>query len=446
MGGAPVIFFWGLFDTMRRSARVLHSHRKTKGLSQAPCPRPSALVGEGPLPHAMMNASLLSNLPKWVAPCLGALLVACSAEPVSSPESASSGPVAVASSALVGVDGNVTVNTANQVLNRYAPLRTDVAAGATSFVVNNLVNLDSPQFGALAVGDLLMIIQMQGATIDGSDTPNFGAVSALNGAGNYELVTVASITPGGGGRGTIGINTTNCSGLRHSYTTAGRTQVVRVPQLANLTVNAGASVAAAPWDGAVGGILALQVQNALTLTGSLNADGVGFRGGVVEQNTSNNSFIYRSTSDATGAEKGESIAGFGADYDAFGGRYGRGAPANGGGGGNAHNAGGGGGANGNPGGTWNGQGIMTGNFGSPDPWILDPAYQANGNARTNSSGGGRGGYTYSRNNQDARTVPPGDTSWAGDNRQPVGGFGGRPVANAHHRQRREWHGYDGQWQ
>jgi hypothetical protein len=46
----------------------------------------------------------------------------------------------------------------------------------------------------------------------------------------------------------------------------------------------------------------------------------------------------------------------------LGGRYGRGAPANGGGGGNSHNAGGGGGANGNNnnGNTWHGQGVMSG--------------------------------------------------------------------------------------
>ncbi|HVG63697.1 MAG TPA: hypothetical protein VNA24_34345, partial [Hyalangium sp.] len=370
------------------------------------------------------------SLSKWVGPVLGALLVACSTEPApSSGNGSSPEPVAVSSSALVGVDGNYTVAVANEVLNRYAPLRTNVGAGATSFQVNNLANLNSTPFGNLAVGDLLMIIQMQGTTINGSDTANFGTVTALNSAGLYELVTVASITAGGGGSGTIGINTANCSGLRNSYTTAGNTQVVRVPQLATLTVNAGASVAATPWDGSIGGVIALQVQNTLTLNGTLNANAAGFRGGAVEQNSSFDSTIYRATSDTSGAEKGEGIAGYGADYDAFGGRYGRGAPANGGGGGNAHNAGGGGGANGNSGGTWTGQGIMMGTFPGQDPWRLDPAYIANGNARTNSSGGGRGGYTYSANNQNAVTVGPGNAAWGGDNRAPVGGLGGRPVAN-----------------
>ncbi|HEX8701183.1 MAG TPA: Ig-like domain-containing protein, partial [Myxococcaceae bacterium] len=328
----------------------------------------------------------------------------------------------------MGVDGNYTVTTANEVLNRYTPLASNVAAGATSFQVQDLADLDSPQFGPLEVGDLLMIIQMQGATIDGSDTTNFGAVTALNGAGLYELVKVASIGPGGGR--TIGINTT-CGGLRNNYTVEGRTQVVRVPQFASLTVGAWASVGAMEWNGSAGGIIALHVQRELTLNGLLNASGVGFRGGQMEVEAGFRSFTYRSTSSIWGAEKGEGIAGYVTDYDAFfGGRYGRGAPANGGGGGNAHNSGGGGGANGHAGSTWTGQGVMSGIFAGQDPWRLDPEYIDNGNARTTSSGGGRGGYTYSASNQDAVMVPPGDPRWGGDSRFQVGGLGGRPVANA----------------
>ena len=89
-----------------------------------------------------------------------------------------------------------------------------------------------------------------------------------------------------------------------------------------------------------------------------------------------------------------------------------------------HNGGGGGGANGNNGVAWNGQG----NPDVSDPtwtaaWNLDPTL----NATTTSSGGGRGGYSFGRNNQDALTVAPGDASWNGNNRRERGGLGGRPL-------------------
>jgi large repetitive protein len=329
-------------------------------------------------------------------------------------------------SELVGVDGNYTVTAANTVLNQYTTLAANVSIGATSFNVTSSASLNSALFGNLAAGDLLLIIQMQGATINTVDTVNYGTVTALNSAGLYEFVTVSSISSN-----TININTTGCGGLRNSYTTAGKTQIVRVPQLNSLTVNSGASVIPTTWNGASGGIVALQVRGNAVINGTISVDATGFRGGVIENDTSAqvaNVPGYRSTASSFGAEKGEGIAGFQTDYDSAG-RYGRGAAANGGGGGNAHNAGGGGGANGNNGNTWTGQGVMTNTVLGSAAWALDPGYTANGNTRTNSSGGGRGGYSFSFSNQNALTLGPNQAAWSGDSRQERGGLGGRPVAN-----------------
>jgi uncharacterized repeat protein (TIGR01451 family) len=330
---------------------------------------------------------------------------------------------------LAGDDGDFTVTGANTVLNNYTVLTADVASGATTIRADADL-LNSSNFGNLAVGDLLLIIQMQDATINTSDTISYGNVTALNSAGRYEFVTVAAIT---NGRSRIDINTTNCptAGLRNSYTTAGKTQIVRVPQFNNLTVNIGASISATSWNGTVGGIVALQVRNSTIINGKISVDGDGFRGGVIENETTNtvaNVPGYRSTLAAFGAEKGEGIAGFQTNYDGTG-RYGRGAPANGGGGGNAHNAGGGGGANGNNGSAWTGQGVMSNSVVGASAWLLDPGYIANGNALTNSSGGGRGGYTYSASNQNALTLGVNQPAWGGDQRQERGGLGGRPVDN-----------------
>jgi len=326
---------------------------------------------------------------------------------------------------VIGVDGDYTVTAANTILNRYTALAANVSAGATSFQVANVSALDSPipQLGPLAPGDLLMLIQMQGASINSTDSVNYGSVTALNGAGNYELVTVGSIDIF---TNTITINGEGCiTGLRKSYTTTGRTQVIRVPQFQNLTINSGASVVAPAWDGTLGGVIAIQVSRFLTINGSISATGLGFRGGAVDNaSVLPGVAIYRSTNAGDGAEKGEGIAGNPSLYP--NGRYGRGAPANAGGGGNAHNSGGGGGANGNNGNTWTGQGVMPNTPASA--WALDPGYIAAGGF-TNSSGGGRGGYTYSANNADANSAGPGNTAWGGDNRQERGGLGGRPVNN-----------------
>ena len=326
---------------------------------------------------------------------------------------------------LTGDDGSVTVSSLDTVLNEYTDLAADATAGATLLTVSDAVELDSVGFGPLATGDLLLVVQMQGAVIDTSDTATYGTVTDLGGAGNYEFVRVASVMGND-----ISLDTT-CP-LRNNYSSAGNTQVIRVPELTTLTVEAGGSLTAPPWDGRVGGVVAVHVQGTATIDGLVDADAIGFRGGAVDNSsspTANDITLFVSSAAGDGAEKGESIAGDSAVYDGLGGRYGRGAPANGGGGGNGHNAGGGGGANGDNSNAWSGQGVMDESILGGAAWMLDPAYIANGNAATDSSGGGRGGYTYGSSNQDALAVPPGDNAWGGNRRQEVGGWGGRPLAN-----------------
>jgi hypothetical protein len=326
---------------------------------------------------------------------------------------------------LTGVDGALTVNVAGTVLNRYTRLTNNVAAGATQVRITSTANLTDPTYGALATGDLLLVIQMRGATIDTTNAVAYGNVTALNNAGRYEFVRVTSIASA---------TRVNVNALQYSYTANGNVQVIRVPQLTSLTINSPGTIVAPAWNGTTGGVVALHVQGATTINtaGGIDVSGLGFRGGALENNSSGvgtGILSYRSTADTDGAEKGEGIAGYQTSLDAQG-RYGRGAPANGGGGGNGHNAGGGGGANGNDGSTWTGQGYMDSAVtGGTSAWPLDPGYIAAG-TYTASSGGGRGGYSYSANNGDALTQAPGNTAaWGGDSRAENGGLGGRPVTN-----------------
>ncbi|MBA3706726.1 MAG: hypothetical protein H0W84_12745, partial [Bacteroidetes bacterium] len=310
-----------------------------------------------------------------------------------------------------GKDGAKVVSAANTIVNDFTSLAADALAGSTNITVANSA--------ALSPGDLVMIIQMQGATIKSSlNDSTWGEITNYNNCGLYEFKEILSVP----GPSTINLT---CP-LINNCTANGRTQIVRVPRYTSLTINSGGVLTTTNWNGTTGGILAVEVlyNTLINSGGSADVSGKGFRGGNIESLTSFNTISFVSALGEDGAEKGEGIAGYENDYDAIGGRYCRGAPANGGGGGNTHNSGGGGGANTGILNTWTGNG-------TPDisniTWINAWNLESPGFANSFSSGGGRAGYTYTTDNQDALTIAPGNSSWGGDNRRIAGGLGGRPL-------------------
>ncbi|GAA3990597.1 T9SS type A sorting domain-containing protein [Hymenobacter antarcticus] len=296
------------------------------------------------------------------------------------------GAAGIASACATPASSGSATLTANP--NTYFPATNQtVAVGATSLVVDAAVGATP-----VATGDLLLIIQMQGADIDATNTDAYGdgvtgglATSNLNNAnftaGLYEYVVAAGALSLSGGTLTI------TTGLKNGYQNASATgttgqrrfQVVRIPQYLNLTVSG--TVAPSAWDGRTGGILALDVTGQLTFDSGakLDASGKGFRGGAGQKLSGTTGLTgtdYRATAPASGttttgahAMKGEGIVGtpryvntgtalFDTGTDGYpNGSAGRGGPGNGGGGGtdanpttNDQNAGGGGGANGARGG------------------------------------------------------------------------------------------------
>lgn len=362
-------------------------------------------------------------------------------------------------------NGNYTVTAAGTVLNAYTNVTANIASGATSLSVasstlTNATNLTA----ALAPGDLILIIQMQGADMDidlhpitnwsGNYTlsasnwndfvggnfstveakrPEWGAVTNYNNSGKYEYAEVLSVPNGT----TINVR---CA-LKNAYTATGHVQVVRVPRFGNLTLNAnatvvpgfwnGSAVVAGGWNGTTGGIVALEVDGTMNFgtNSKVIASGYGFRGGVTD-NTSGGpgaaSDVGKPGSFAAseGSEKGEGIGGSatatGELTTTYQSRYGCGAPANGGGGGNYKNSGGGGGSNVGTG-MYNGKGVATPGYNAF--WNLEAA----GMATTPSSGGGRGGYSGAQSNQDEAVVGPNNSAWSGDSRRKEGGLGGHPL-------------------
>jgi PKD repeat protein len=188
----------------------------------------------------------------------------------------------------------------------------------------------------LSAGQKVLIIQMQGASINESNNAGFGDISSIGSCGLFELAIIANIS----GNEVFLENT-----LIHSYDTNGKVQLISIPDAENATVSS--SLSALSWNGNTGGVIAIWVDQTLSLNANIQADGTGFRGGNPLINDGNDctwlvnqdNYFY-GIDNWRGARKGEGIATFINGKEA-----GRGAQATGGGGGNDHNAGGGGGAN-----------------------------------------------------------------------------------------------------
>lgn len=340
-------------------------------------------------------------------------------------------------------EGSYVAPVGNTVVNTYAHLTANATAGTNTLTVNSNAMAGAVFGGNLAPGDLLMVIQMQGVSIDvntwptvgwggnytvpnsyfttwGVNPENWGGITAYNQSGLHERVEVLSVS----GANTI---TLNCD-LINSYTSSHHVQVIRMPRFTDLTVNVGATIEPTLWDGNSGGVVALEVNGTLTVNvgGSISASGFGFRGGELDPNsltaTGGVAEVRHlgSHDNLEGSEKGEGVAGYHVEYDALFSRYGIGAPATGGGGGGYQNTGGGGGCNVMVGGSYTGKGSPQG-FSAV--WDLESA----GFGGSTSAGGGRGGYAYSSIDRDATVVGPRNNLWGGDGRKTNGGFGGHPL-------------------
>jgi gliding motility-associated-like protein len=220
------------------------------------------------------------------------------------------------------------------VINSYTPV-TQVGGPCS-----NQIEVES--ISAFSVGDRVLLIQMQGAEIDLTNSESFGEITDIASAGLYEFGTISLIT--------VVQNRINLENqLVNEYDVDGKIQLVLVPQFDNATVTS--FLFAPQWNGETGGVLALEVEGTLSMEAPINCNGQGFRGGdesenyFVEDFCASQNFFFPNNPER-GGFKGEGIALL--PQNTF---TGRGAPANGGGGGNNLNAGGGGGSNFGAGGT-----------------------------------------------------------------------------------------------
>ena len=378
-------------------------------------------------------SSALISLGRLQRPALATLLVAGAlvvGTVATQPETAFAAPVC----ASPPLSGSTSVS---GVVNGYfAGQSASVAAGQA----NTTVTLGSGAGAAtpLAVGDLVLIIQMQGAQINATNTDAYGdGVAGGEGRGNtstnflagrYEYARVSSVS--GSTIGLVGSGAND--GLVNSYQNSAATatsgqyryQVVRVPQYSTAVLNPATPPTALPWNGSVGGIVVLDAANTLDLNGAvIDVTGLGFRPGLQRQRSgiAGGGFAntdYRTpTSAPLNGQKAEGIAGTPVwrtgNPDTVGdgypnGDFGRGAPGNAGGGGtdgnpndNGQNSGGGGGGNGGLGGrggnTWSSNLPRGGHGGATVTGDVTRIVMGGGggagadNNAVNSSAGGAGG-------------------------------------------------------
>jgi len=254
---------------------------------------------------------------------------------------------------------------------------------------SNSISLGAVTYGTTPInsGDVLLVIQMQGAQISAVNDSTYGkgitGDGRVNGylnnaqllAGNMEYVVAANSVGLSGG--TVNLVSATINSYKNAdFSTDGqyRYQVIRVASYNNLVL--GANISAPAWNGISGGVIVIYASGNIDLNGkTISAAAAGFRGGagIVMAGAPGllkTDFVTASSSTTNGS-KGEGIAGMprfinnnntlldnGAALEGYpGGSFAAGAPGNAGGGGtdgnptsNNENSGGGGGSNGGPGG------------------------------------------------------------------------------------------------
>ncbi|HEY1200460.1 MAG TPA: hypothetical protein VGE79_05745, partial [Niastella sp.] len=214
-------------------------------------------------------------------------------------------------------------------LNTYYPGTGSPVKGSTTLTVGapigNATNI--------ANGDMVLIIQMQGAEFNSANGDNYGdgvtggdASGYLTSnlvAGTFEY-NIVSAYNSGTGLVTLSYALANNYFTRAYSASSGAQnyQLIRVPRYYDFTINNNRSVTGTAWNGQAGGVIVLEATNTFTFGNSsstINANALGYRGGggknFTGASTSLTNTDYRwnspvtTSGNSTGGAKGEGIAG-----------------------------------------------------------------------------------------------------------------------------------------
>ncbi|MEL6591623.1 MAG: T9SS type A sorting domain-containing protein [Bacteroidota bacterium] len=209
---------------------------------------------------------------------------------------------------------------------------------AVSNVDNANATVSVSSNAGFAVGDLVLLMQMQGLQIDESNTASFGNLNDANGVGGFELQRICDVSGNDIAFENQLVNIYNPNAVSNAAI-----QLIRVPEYIDVDVGA---VTVPNWNGSTGGVLVISASGTINLVNNISLDGQGFRGASSVSLASSCNFFsdfnayFYNTPNFRGNLKGEGLA-----VSIAGKEGGRGRQFSGGGGANDHNAGGGGGSN-----------------------------------------------------------------------------------------------------
>ncbi|MCL4363703.1 site-specific integrase [Patescibacteria group bacterium] len=177
-----------------------------------------------------------------------------------------------------GADGAITVSVTTN-MNATSLISGRSCADGGDMVNYNITTLtsttatltSSPSAGCLAVGDEILIINLQGTS------------TAYSNVGKWETLIVQSVssnvvtftTPK---QNYYGNNANDDSNLG-TVTGTQRVMLQRVPNYTNVTINSGVSMVPTAYNGSKGGVIFFRANGAVNVNGNINSSGYGYRGG-----------------------------------------------------------------------------------------------------------------------------------------------------------------------
>jgi hypothetical protein len=320
--------------------------------------------------------------------------------------------------------------------NDYWPGTANAAVNATAVTIGAQRTGAGAGGNQIAIGDMVMVIQMQDATINTADSAAYGSggatgagYTAARQTGLYEYAVATNAITAAGGTLNLSKPLLNAYNMTTSTGQSSPTfQIIRVPNC--ITANLSGAIGGAAWNGSTGGVVALRSYTLNMGGATINANGLGFRGGATDAHNGpvGGAIRYNGTN-LNDQYKGEGIAGapdFIYDTSSAteiatgrvfpGGYRGVGAPGNAGGGGEGDSGGGGGGngGTGGRGGLWSNVAGLTAGLGGA-------VFAQTTFSRAILGGGGAGGSSNTGATTADETIVPYGTGANTFNRGGAGG-------------------------